>query len=151
MDAVLRAVTVYAFLLILFRLAGRRSLSEINTFDFVLLLIVGEATQQALLGDDFSVINAFIVIGVLIGIDILLALIKARSQLVAKLVEGVPMVLVENGVPLKDRMRRARVDVSDVLEAGRELQGLERLDQIKFAILEVSGRITIVPQSGEPR
>ena len=66
MESVLRAAALYAFLLVLFRITGRRALSEITTFDFVLLLVIGEATQQALLGDDFSVINAFVVIATLV-------------------------------------------------------------------------------------
>lgn len=146
MDAVLRGAAIYLFLLVLFRIAGRRSLSEITTFDFVLLLIIGEATQQALLGDDFSVINAFVVIAALIGIDIAFSLIKERSVLFTKVIEGVPMVLVEDGTPLRPRMERARVDEAEILEAARELQGLERMEQIKFAILEVSGKITIIPR-----
>ena len=70
MDAVLRAIAVYLVLLLLFRVAGRRTLAEITTFDFVLLLIIGEATQQALLGEDFSVTNAVIVIATLLFIDV---------------------------------------------------------------------------------
>ena len=146
MDAVLRATAIYLFLLLLFRIAGRRSLSEITTFDFVLLLVIGEATQQALLGDDFSVTNAFIIIAALIGIDIAFSMVKEHWPLTAKLLDGMPMVIVEDGRPISERMERARVDESDVLEAARELQGLERLDQIKFAVLEVSGKITIIPK-----
>lgn len=146
MDAVLRAAAIYIFLLLLFRIAGRRSLSEITTFDFVLLLVVGEATQQALLGDDFSVTNAFIVIAALIGIDIAFSMVKGHSPFATKLLDGMPMVIVENGTPIMERMERARVDVDDVMESARELQGLERLDQVKFAVLEVSGKISIIPK-----
>jgi uncharacterized membrane protein YcaP (DUF421 family) len=146
MDAVLRAAAIYLFLLLVFRIAGRRSLSEITTFDFVLLLIIGEATQQALLGDDFSVTNAFIVIAAIIGIDIAFSLVKEHSPFAAKVIDGMPMVIVEDGRPITERMERARVDEADVMEAARELQGLERLDQVKFAVLEVSGKITIIPK-----
>ena len=146
MDAVARAVAVYLFLLLLFRIAGRRSLSELTTFDFVLLLIISEATQQALIGDDFSIVNAFIVITVLIGIDIAFGVFKQRSPLFDRLIDGIPMILVENGRPLHARMKRARVDEEDVLEAARELRGLEELNQIKFAVLEKDGTITVIPQ-----
>jgi len=150
MDAVLRAAAIYLFLLLLFRLAGRRTLSEMTSFDLILLLIIGEATQQALLGDDFSTVNAFIVIISLVVIDILLSILKARSARFSKALEGVPMIIVEYGRPLEARMRRARVDEDDVLQAARQLQGLERMDQIKFAILEVSGAISIIPQTPAP-
>lgn len=145
MDAILRAAAVYAFLLVLFRLSGRRTLSEITTFDFVLLLIIGEATQQALLGEDFSVTRAFLVITAIIVIDIALSLLKEHAPFFSKVIDGVPMVIVENGKPLRERMKRARVDESDVLESARQSQGLERLDQIKYAVLEANGSISIIP------
>jgi uncharacterized membrane protein YcaP (DUF421 family) len=146
MDAVFRAVAIYLFLLVLMRLSGRRTLAELTTFDFVLLLIIGEATQQALLGDDFSIINAFIVIVTLIAMDIVFGLLKSRFSGFAKLADGVPMIIVENGHPLRERMAKARVDIDDVLRAARETQGLERLDQVKYAVLEVSGGISIIPK-----
>jgi uncharacterized membrane protein YcaP (DUF421 family) len=150
MDAVLRAAAIYLFMLLLFRIAGRRTLANLTNFDFVLLLIIGEATQQALLGDDFSVTNAFIVIVALVGIDIGLSLVKARSPRLGKVLEGVPMVVVEHGRPLHPRMERARVSEEDVLQSARETQGLERMDQIKYAVIELGGSISIVPQD-EPR
>jgi uncharacterized membrane protein YcaP (DUF421 family) len=149
MDAVLRSVAIYVVLLILFRIAGRRTLSELTTFDFVLVLIIGEATQQALLGEDFSLINAALVIITLLFLDIVMALAKARWKGFEKIVDGVPTIIVENGRPLRDRMRKARVDESDVMEAARRLQGIERMDQIRYAVLEVSGGITVIPREGE--
>jgi len=145
MDAVLRAAAIYFVLLILFRIAGRRTLAEMTTFDFVLLLIIGEATQQALLGQDFSLTNAFLVIVTLLFLDIVVSIAKSRSQALEKLVDGVPTIIVENGRPLHDRMQKARIDEGDVMEAARRLQGIERLDQIKYAVLEVSGGITVIP------
>jgi uncharacterized membrane protein YcaP (DUF421 family) len=149
MDAVLRAAAIYFVVLILFRIAGRRTLSELTTFDFVLVLIVGEATQQALLGEDFSMINAVMVIVTLLFLDIVMALAKSRWESFEKIVDGVPTIIVENGRPLRDRMRKARVDEDDVMEAARRLQGIERLDQIRYAVLEVSGGITVIPREGK--
>jgi uncharacterized membrane protein YcaP (DUF421 family) len=146
MDAVLRAGAIYIFLLLLFRISGRRTLSEITTFDFILLLIIGEATQQGLLGDDFSVTNALLIIATLIVMDIALSLFKEHVPIAGKLLDGMPMVLVENGQPLRDRMKKARVDEYDIMEEARRAQGLERMDQIKYAVLEVSGAISIVPK-----
>ena len=145
MNAVIHAAAIYLFLLVLFRLAGRRTLSEMTNFDFILLLIIGEATQQALLGDDFSVVNAFVVIMALVVLDVLFSLAQARSGLFAKITNGVPMIIVEYGKPLYPRMRRARVGEDDVLQSARSTRGLERMDQIKFAILEVDGTISVIP------
>ena len=146
MDAVLRGAAIYLFLLVLFRLAGRRTFAEMTSFDFVLLLVIGEATQQALLGDDFSVVNAFIVIITLIGIDILFSLAKSHLPKLDKVIEGQPMIVVEHGKPLLQRLKRARISVDDVLGAARELRGLEHIGQIKFAVLEPNGNISIIPE-----
>jgi len=146
MDAVLRSIAIYVFLLLVFRISGKRSLSQITTFDFVLLLIVGEAVQQGLLGEDYSLTNAFIVITTLIGIDVGLSILKQYSPRLDKVIDSVPLVILEDGKPLKDRMEKARVDESDILSKARELQGLERLDQIKFAVVERSGGISIIPK-----
>jgi uncharacterized membrane protein YcaP (DUF421 family) len=133
-------------LLIVFRVAGNRSLAQITAFDFVLLLIIGEATQQGLLGNDLSVTNALLVIVTLVGIDIGFSLWKLRSPRLEKLIDGVPLIILEDGRPLKDRMDKERVDEDDILTAAREIHGLERLDQIKYAVLERSGGISIIPK-----
>jgi uncharacterized membrane protein YcaP (DUF421 family) len=146
MDSVLRAATIYIALMLIMRVAGKRSLAQITTFDFVLLLIIGEATQQALLGQDYSVTNAIVVIITLVMMDIGLSFIKRESKTIDKVLDDVPLVIVEDGVALKDRMDKARVDEEDVLSAARHLQGLERLDQIRYAVLERSGGISIVPK-----
>ena len=146
MDSVLRAAAIYVGLMIILRLSGKRSLAQITTFDIVLLLIIGEATQNALLGQDFSLTNAMLVIVTLVGLDIGLSLLKRRSKKLDKLIEDVPLVLVADGVALQDRMDKARVDINDVLNAARHLQGLERLDQIQYAVLERSGGISIIPK-----
>ena len=146
MDAVLRSIVIYFFLLLLFRLAGQRTLSQTTTFDFVLLLVIAEATQQGLLGNDSSMTNAFLVILTLVTIDILFSLLKQQIPGVEKWVDSMPVVLVEHGRPLKDRLQRARVDEADILAMARLHQGLERMDQIKYAVLERSGGISIIPQ-----
>lgn len=147
MDAVLRAASIYVALLVLFRLAGRRSLAEITPFDLILLLIIGEATQQALLGDDFSITNSILVISTLVTIDIGLSMLKLRSRTVARWLDGTPTLVVENGRPLRARLAEARLQEDDILQAARQGQGLERMDQIKYAILEPNGKISIIPYS----
>ncbi|WP_422777810.1 DUF421 domain-containing protein [Pseudomonas mediterranea] len=144
MDSVLRAAAMYLALMVLFKIAGRRSLADLTTFDFVLLMIIGEATQQALLGDDFSLTNALMVIVTLIAIDVGLSLLKQRSQWVSRLIDGGPTVIVEDGRILKSRMRLARLVEADIMEAARSSQGIETLEQIKFAIIERNGKISVI-------
>jgi uncharacterized membrane protein YcaP (DUF421 family) len=148
MESVVRGLVVYFFLLLVFRVSGKRTLSENTNFDLVMLLIISETTQQAMVDSDHSVTNAFLLIMTLVGTTIALSLLKQRIPLLEKWLDGTPLVIMENGKMLKDRMDKVRVDEEDILEAARGLQGLERLDQIKYAILERSGEITIVPVKG---
>lgn len=145
MDAVWRAAAIYFFLLLMFRIAGRRTLAQLSNFDFALLLIIGEATQQGLLGEDFSVTRVVLVIATLVVLDVGLAALKQRSSTIERWLEGVPLIILVDGQPLTDRMRKARLDVADILQAARRDHGLERLDQIKFAILECNGGISVIP------
>ena len=148
MDAIVRGLVVYLFLMILFRIAGRRTLGSITNFDFVLLLIISEATQNAMIGNDYSVTNGFLVILTLVGLDIALSYLKQRFPAMERYLDGLPLILVDQGRPLKELMHRARVDERDILAAAREKHGLERMDQIKYAILETNGMISIVPKTG---
>lgn len=149
MDAVVRGVAVYFMVWALFRVAGKRTLSEATPFDFVLLLIIAETTQQAMLGEDFSVTNAFLLVTTLVGVDIVLSFLKQRFPRLERVVDGQPVILVQDGRPIDEQMRKARLDRADVLEAARRLQGLERMEQIKYAVLESSGGISIVPKSAD--
>mgnify|MGYP001943874227 FL=1 len=126
-------------------MSGKRTLSEMTTFDFVLLLIVGEATQQALLSDDNSLINAMLVVTTLIAVDVLFSILSAKWKLFDRVTNGVPVVILEDGKPLKERMEKERVEIDDILEAARRMQGLESIEQVKYAVLEKDGKISIIP------
>jgi uncharacterized membrane protein YcaP (DUF421 family) len=145
METVLRSVAVYVFLLIVFRISGKRLLSQITTFDFILLLIISEATQQALLGSDFSVINGFVIIASLVVLDQVFSWTEGRWPGFSRVVGSLPVVVVENGRLLEDRAKREGVTLSEILAEGREKHGLERLEQFKYAILERHGGISVVP------
>jgi uncharacterized membrane protein YcaP (DUF421 family) len=99
-----------------------------------------------MIDNDNSMTNALLLVSTLIGMNILLSVVTKRWKFLDKLVEDVPLVILKNGEPLRDRMRKERIDEDDILEAARASEGLERLDQIKFAILERTGHITIVPK-----
>lgn len=145
MELLLRTAAIYALLLILFRVLPRRTLGELSTFDLVLLLIVSEAAQNALVGEDHSVTGAFAVILTLVLLDLLLSLVKRRSRRVERFIEGAPLVLVDRGTPLPECMKKSFVTEDDILQAARQ-NGLARMDQIRYAVLEVNGAISIVPE-----
>ncbi|HSH77419.1 MAG TPA: YetF domain-containing protein [Herpetosiphonaceae bacterium] len=146
MGSILRGLAVYFFLLILFRVLGKRSLSQITTFDAVLLLIISEAIQQALIDNDNSMTNAFLVVTTLLGMNHVMQLITVRSQAADKLFNDVPLLLIDDGRVLQDRLKKIRVSEDDILEQGREMFGLERMEQIKYAVLERGGHITVIPR-----
>ncbi|MBP2237386.1 uncharacterized membrane protein YcaP (DUF421 family) [Sinorhizobium kostiense] len=146
MDSVGRGFAIYVILLIVMRLSGRRTVAQMTPFDFVLLLIVAETTQQALLGDDFSIINATVLILTLFSLDIVLSYMKQWSPRARLVLDGTPTVLIADGEIDARAIKRARIDIEDILAAAREQEGLSRLDQIKFAVLEADGGISILPQ-----
>jgi uncharacterized membrane protein YcaP (DUF421 family) len=113
-------------------------------FDLVLLLIIAETTQQALLGDDFSIINAIVLIVVLFSIDIGLSYVKEWAPRLARIIDGAPTVLISDGKPDLRAIARSRVSLEDVLTAARQEHGLERLGQIKSAVLEADGAVSII-------
>ena len=143
MQAIIRGVLIYFFLLLITRIAGRRTMGEMTSFDFVLLLVIGEATQQALLGRDFSSMNACVVIATLVTIDILLSLLKQKFPRIDTWIEGVPTVLVEDGKLHADRLRKSRLDRGELLEAARR-NGLSCFEEILHAVLERDGSVTVI-------
>lgn len=146
MDSVIRAAAVYLLLLIVFRIAGNRSLAQLTAFDLVLLLIISEGIQQAMITSDYSFTNAALLVITLVGIDIMLSLWKRRFPSVARILDGCPTLVIADGEMQHDAMNKERVDKDDILSAAREKQGLESLDQIKHAVVEPSGGISIVPK-----
>ncbi|HLU72271.1 MAG TPA: YetF domain-containing protein [Nonomuraea sp.] len=144
MDAVLRAAAIYVALLVIFRISGKRTLAQVTTFDFALLLIISEATQQALLGEDFSITVALLVIVTLVALDRLADFLGWRFPRVGTALDGTPVVLIERGRMLEDRMRLHHLDAEQVLQEARSSQGVRSLDEIDYAILERSGVISVI-------
>ena len=141
----MRALLIYAVLMRPVPAKGNRSLGQITTFDFILLLIISEAIQNGMVGSGYSITNALVLVVTLVTVDVVLSLVKRRWPRLEQFLDGTPMVIVENGRPLRDRMDKERVDESDVLSAARR-EGLERMSQIKYAVLERNGQISIIPR-----
>src|SRR5688500_16535699 len=116
MNPVLRGLVVYLFVYVVFRIMGKRSLAEITTFDFVLLLIISETTTNALVGEDYSLLTCFIMVSTLVSLDLLFTFLKEKSKWFQKVSEGCPLILVDNGKFLRKRMEKTQVDEDDILE-----------------------------------
>jgi len=149
MEQVIRGLSIYFLMWLFFRVAGKRTLRDLTAFDFVLLLIVSECTQQGLVGKDYSVTGAATVVATLLGADIVLSLLKQRFQGLEKVVDSVPVLLIEAGRMHPDRMKKERVDEADILAAARQSRGIARLEDIDYAILEVSGGLSIIPRRSD--
>jgi uncharacterized membrane protein YcaP (DUF421 family) len=150
MEPVLRAAAVYGLLLVVFRIAGKRTLGQLTTFDLILLLIISEAIQNGMVGPSYSLTNAVVLVVTLVVIDTGLSFVKSHLPFLERWLEGAPLIIVENGRPLEDRLRHSGVDVGDILRAARSLHGLERLEQVKYAVLERTGDISIIPRERRP-
>jgi uncharacterized membrane protein YcaP (DUF421 family) len=146
MDSVIKSLVVYFVLWLMIRGSGRRTLGQLTVFDFILFLIVGGVLQRALTAQDYSLTHAFLIIATFVIVDICVSFIERDVPSLAKVLKGVPTIVVENGQVLRGRLRRARLTEDEVLEAARQRFGLERMDEIKFAIFEASGEISIIPR-----
>jgi len=146
MESVFRALVVYFFLFIVFRVAGKRTLSEATAFDLVLLLIISETTQQAMVDSDHSMTNCAILVLTLVSADLILSYLKTWFPPLDAILDGTAVILMRDGRLIEERMNAERINSDDILEAAREQQGLDRLDQVKLAVLERSGQISIVPK-----
>jgi uncharacterized membrane protein YcaP (DUF421 family) len=144
MEIVIRTLAIYFALYIFLKIAGNRTLLRMTSFDFILLLIISEATQQAMLPDDFSVTSAIIAIVTLFSIDIIFSLIKSYIPFLDKFLDGSPVILIENGKILHWRLKKLHLTADDLMEIARNKQGIERLNQIKFAIMEKNGDVSII-------
>jgi uncharacterized membrane protein YcaP (DUF421 family) len=142
---VLRTASVYVLVLLVLRLAGKRTLAEMTTFDLVILLLLSEAVQPALTGGDESVTGAALIVLTLVGLDALLGVVKHRVPRVARILDDVPTLLLADGTLREDALRRHRVDADDILEAARLQHGIPSLREVRFAVLERTGGISIVP------
>lgn len=144
-SVVLRGLLVYFLIFIILRMAGKRTIGEMTAFDLVLLLIISEAVQNALLDGDHSITGSMLVILTLVFTDIMVSLFTNKYRFFDNLINGIPLIILENGKPLSDRMKKARLQEDDILEAARKTQGLESITQIKYAVLEKDGSISIIP------
>jgi uncharacterized membrane protein YcaP (DUF421 family) len=143
--SVARTAGIYALLLIVFRVSGRRTLAQVTNFDLILVLILGDVTQQAIVGDDYTVTTAIVVIATLVVVDVALGKAKQRWRTVDVIVDGLPLPLIVHGKVRHAQMKAEGVTIEDVLTAAREVHGLSSTAQIDSAVLEQHGGISVLP------
>ena len=143
MDIVLRAIVVFGFLLVLTRVIGRRELSSLQPFDLILLIILGDAVQQGLTQDDYSLTGSLLAVGTIAVLQVFVSWISYRFPRTRPIIEGVPIVVIQDGEPIEDNLKRERLDIDEIAEAARE-QGIAHLADVKWAVLETTGKISFI-------
>ncbi|MBV9386139.1 MAG: DUF421 domain-containing protein [Chroococcidiopsidaceae cyanobacterium CP_BM_ER_R8_30] len=147
MDTILRAAAAYWFLLFMLRFVGRHAVSQMTPFELILIFLFGGTTIQAIVSDDRSITNAFLAVMTIGLMHILVTSLKQRSGKFGRVIDGTPMIVVENGEYDKEQLRKLQLQYQDILAAARQ-KGLKNIQQIKYAIVERNGKISIFPEDG---
>ena len=143
MDLALRSIVVFFFIFLLTRVIGRRELSSFQPFDLILLIILGDAVQQGLTQDDYSVTGAFIVVATIALLQVFLSYLNFKVPRLRPILDGEPIVIVQDGKVIEGNARRERLTLEDIAEAAR-LQQIASLEDVQWAVLETSGELSFV-------
>ena len=146
MDLVIRAVVIFFFIFLITRVAGRRELSSLQPFDLILLVVLGDLVQQGITQSDESVTGTLIVISTITLLTVFVSWVNWRFRSLRSVLEGQPVVLVENGKLIEQNMKRERITLEDIESEGRQQQVTDIAD-MRWALLETSGRISVIPAS----
>jgi uncharacterized membrane protein YcaP (DUF421 family) len=145
-DVVLRASVAYIFILFLLRIIGRRELSTLAPSDLVLLVVMGDLIQNGVTQSDQSVTGVFLALSTFALLTVAVSVLTYKSHRAQTLIEGAPLILVQDGKPVEQNLRSERLNIEEVAEEARG-QGIERLDEIKWCVLESSGSMTFIKAS----
>ncbi len=148
-EKILRAVIVYFFLVAGLRLAGKRELAQLNPFDLVVLLTLSNTVQNAIIGDDNSVLGGIVGATALLVVNYLVVRFLYRHEQLERLVEGDPDVLMEDGKVRMDRLREELITLAE-LESAAHKQGFASLDEVDRAVLEPGGTISFFGKKPTP-
>jgi len=146
MDLAIRALVMFVFLFAITRVVGRRELSSLEPFDLILLIVAGDAIQQGLTQDDYSVTGAIIVVSVIALMQVFLSYVNFKFPRVRPLLDGEPIVVLQDGEPILGNMARERITVEELQEEARKQQ-IAKLDEVQWAVLETSGEISFIKKS----
>jgi uncharacterized membrane protein YcaP (DUF421 family) len=146
MDIVFRAVFIFSFLYVLMRVIGRRELSSLEPFDLILLVVLGDLVQQGLTQDDYSVTGVVLAIGTIALLQLVLSVANFRLPGLRPILNGEPIVVVQDGKPIEKNLARERVTMDDLASAMRR-QSIATLDEVQWAVMETSGSISFIKKT----
>jgi uncharacterized membrane protein YcaP (DUF421 family) len=145
MDIVFRATVIFLFVLVLMRVLGRRELSRLEPFDLIILVVIGDLVQQGVTQNDWSVTGAILAVGTIGVLTVCTSWISWRFPRMRPLLDGRPVVLVEDGKPIEGNLKRERITIEEIASQAR-MQQIDSIDKIKWAVLETSGGVSVIPK-----
>jgi uncharacterized membrane protein YcaP (DUF421 family) len=145
MDIALRAAFLYAFVVVLMRVMGRRELSSLSPLDLVLLIVLGDAIQQGMTQDDYSVTGAVIAVSTIAVVQVGISYLSFRSRRARRVLEGEPVVIIEDGKLIERNLRRERLTEDEIAEKMRTQQ-IASVEDVEWGILESSGNMSFIPK-----
>jgi len=146
MDIVLRAIVVFCFLLVLTRVIGRRELSSLQPFDLILIIILGDAVQQGLTQDDYSLTGAFLAIGTIAVLQVFVSWIGYRFPRARPVLEGEPIIIIDDGQLIERNLKRERLTKQEIAEQAR-IQQIAHISDVRWGVLETNGQISFIKKS----
>lgn len=146
MDIALRAFAIFFFVFLLTRILGKRELSSLEPFDLILLIVVGDAVQQGLTQDDYSVTGAVIAVGTLALLQVATSYVSFKVPLLRPILDGEPTVIVQDGKAIERSLRRERLTLDEIAAEARQQQ-IASLEEVQWAVLETNGAISFIKKS----
>jgi uncharacterized membrane protein YcaP (DUF421 family) len=143
-DIVLRAVVVFFLVLVAMRAVGRRELNTMEPFDVILLVVIGDLVQQGVTQSDYSLTGTVMVIATITLLTVGTSYLSFRFRRLRPVLEGEPLVLLQDGRPIERNLRRERITLEELRAAARQQQ-IGSLERVRLAILETDGRISFIP------
>ncbi len=147
MDIVIRAAVAFLFILLLTRIVGRRELNTLEPFDLILLVTIGDLVQQGVTQNDFSVTGLILAVGTIGVLTVLFSYLPWRFQVLRPVLEGEPVILIQDGNVIEKNLKRNRLTEEEVAAEGRSQQ-IASFDEVRWAVLETNGKISFIKKSG---
>lgn len=143
MDIVIRAAVAFVFILLLTRIVGRRELNTLEPFDLILLVTIGDLVQQGVTQNDFSVTGLVLAVGTIAVLTVLFSYLPWRFRVLRPVLEGEPVILIEDGNVIEKNLRRHRLTHEEIAAEAR-FQQIDKLQKVRWAVLETSGKISFI-------
>ena len=143
MDLVLRAILVFVFLLVLTRIIGKRELGALEPFDLILLIVLGDALQQGLTQDDYSLTGALLIVGTIAILQVGVSYLSFRFPRARPILNGEPVIVLQDGEAIQRNLKRERLTIEEIAEQARKQQ-IAHLADVRYAVLERDGTISFI-------